>query len=53
VAELAQRGLDIGVEIDVQWSDPDYWPSRLGAWRVWDERITELNERTGLLERCR
>ena len=40
-------------ELDAQWSDPGYWTSRLGAWREWDERITEFNERTGLLQRYR
>ncbi len=38
-------------ELDAQWHDPDYWSARFGAWRDWDERITEFNERTGLLER--
>jgi cysteine synthase len=47
---VEQQGKTID-ELDAQWSDPDYWPSRLGAWREWDERITEFNERTGLLER--
>jgi cysteine synthase A len=40
-------------ELDDQWSDPNYWTSRFGAWREWDDRITAFNERTGLLERYR
>ena len=40
-------------ELDAQWDDDDYWTSRLGAWREWDERITAFNERTGLLQRYR
>ena len=40
-------------ELNAQWEDDDYWTSRLGAWREWDERITAFNERTGLLQRYR
>jgi cysteine synthase len=40
-------------ELNAQWEDDDYWTSRLGAWREWDERIEAFNERTGLLERYR
>jgi cysteine synthase len=40
-------------ELDAQWTDDDYWTSRLGAWRAWDDKIDEFNERTGLLERYR
>ena len=40
-------------ELDAQWYDDDYWTSRLGTWREWDERIEAFNERTGLLERYR
>ncbi|MGD8440060.1 MAG: pyridoxal-5-phosphate-dependent protein subunit beta, partial [Holophagae bacterium] len=40
-------------ELDAQWFDPDYWSSRLGAWREWDRKIEAFNERTGLLERYR
>ena len=38
-------------ELDAQWYDDDYWTSHFHAWEEWDERITEFNERTGLLER--
>jgi cysteine synthase len=40
-------------ELDAQWYDDDYWTSRLGRWREWDERIEEFNTRTGMLERYR
>ena len=40
-------------ELNAQWDDDDYWTSRLGVWREWDERITAFNERTGLLQRYR
>jgi len=40
-------------ELDAQWYDDDYWTSRLGTWREWDERIEAFNESTGLLERYR
>jgi cysteine synthase len=40
-------------ELDAQWYDDDYWTSHFHAWEEWDERITEFNERTGLLERYR
>ena len=40
-------------ELDAQWYDHDYWSSRFGAWRQWDEQIEAFNERTGLLERYR
>ena len=38
-------------ELDAQWYDDDYWTTHFHAWQEWDERITEFNERTGLLER--
>ena len=38
-------------ELDAQWYDDDYWTTHFHAWEEWDERITEFNERTGLLER--
>jgi len=40
-------------ELDAQWYDDDYWTTHFHAWEEWDERITEFNERTGLLERYR
>jgi len=40
-------------ELDAQWYDDDYWTTHFHAWEEWDERITEFNERTGLLERFR
>ena len=40
-------------ELNAQWYDDDYWTSRLGAWREWDEQIEAFNERTGLLQRYR
>ena len=40
-------------ELNAQWYDDDYWTSRLGAWREWDEQIEAFNESTGLLERYR
>jgi hypothetical protein len=38
-------------ELDEQWQNPDYWTSRLHAWRELDDRIREFNDRTGLLKR--
>ena len=40
-------------ELDAQWYDDDYWTTHFHAWEEWDERITEFNERTGLLARFR
>ena len=40
-------------ELDAQWYDDNYWTTHFHAWEEWDERITEFNERTGLLERYR
>ena len=40
-------------ELDAQWYDDDYWTTHFHAWEEWDERITEFNERTGLLARYR
>jgi len=40
-------------ELDAQWYDDDYWTTHFHAWEEWDERITEFNDRTGLLERFR
>lgn len=49
---VEQQGKSVE-ELDAQWYDRDYWSSRLGAWREWDEQIREFNARTGLLERYR
>jgi cysteine synthase len=38
-------------ELDAQWEDPDYWPSRYRGWEDLDRRIREFNERTGLLQK--
>ena len=38
-------------ELQVQWYDEDYWRSCYSQVEAWDERITEFNRRTGLLER--
>jgi len=40
-------------ELDAQWYEDDYWTSHFHAWEEWDERITEFNERTGLLAKYR
>ena len=40
-------------EPNAQWYDDDYWSSRMGAWREWDEQIEAFNESTGLLDKYR
>ena len=40
-------------ELNAQWYDDDYWSSRMGAWREWDEQIEAFNESTGLLDKYR
>jgi cysteine synthase len=47
---VEQQGKSVE-ELDAQWYDDDYWTAHFHAWEEWDERITEFNERTGLLER--
>jgi cysteine synthase A len=40
-------------ELDAQWHDEHYWLDRYHAHEEWDRRITEFNERTGLIARYR
>ena len=49
---VEQLGKDVE-ELDAQWYDDDYWRSRFHSYEEWDERISEFNRRTGLLERYR
>ncbi|MCK5376157.1 MAG: pyridoxal-5-phosphate-dependent protein subunit beta, partial [Acidobacteria bacterium] len=49
---VEQLGKDVE-ELDAQWYDDDYWTRRFHSYEEWDERITEFNGRTGLLERYR
>ncbi len=37
-------------ELDAQWYDDDYWTSQYAQVDLWDEKIMEFNERTGLLK---
>ncbi len=36
-------------ELDLQWTDLEYWPKRLRVAEEWDHLIDEFNQRTGLL----
>ncbi len=47
---VEQQGQDVE-ELQAQWYDEDYWRSRYAQVDDWDQRITEFNRRTGLLER--
>lgn len=38
-------------ELDVQWKDVDHWQNQLDQAEIWDQRIMEFNDRTGLLKR--
>jgi cysteine synthase len=49
---VEQLGKDVD-ELDAQWHDDTYWTTHFHSYKEWDQRITEFNERTGLLERYR
>jgi hypothetical protein len=49
---VEQQGKTVD-ELNAQWDDDDYWMSRFGAWREWDDQIDAFNERTGLLQAYR
>ena len=38
-------------ELNAQWYDDDYWKTRYAQIHVWDEKIAEFNERTGVLKK--
>ena len=37
-------------ELDAQWYDDNYWKNAYNQVDAWDEKITEFNEKTGLLD---
>ncbi|HDY75285.1 MAG TPA: pyridoxal-phosphate dependent enzyme [Candidatus Marinimicrobia bacterium] len=38
-------------ELDAQWYDDNYWKNAYSQVDAWDEKITEFNEKTGLLKK--
>lgn len=46
---IEQQGKTVQ-ELNDQWYDKEYWRSRYAKIDEWDEKITEFNERTGLLK---
>jgi hypothetical protein len=49
---VEQLGKDVD-ELDAQWHDDSYWTNHFHSYEEWDRRITEFNERTGLLRNYR
>ncbi len=49
---VEQRGKGVA-ELDAQWYDDSYWSDIFHSYEEWDRRITEFNERTGLLRKYR
>jgi len=45
---VEQQGKSVE-ELDAQWDDPAYWPSKYRGWQALDDRIREFNERVGLV----
>jgi len=45
---IEQQGKTVE-ELNAQWYDNDYWTSQYAQVELWDQYITEFNERTGLL----
>ncbi len=46
---IEQQGKTVE-ELDAQWYDDNYWKRQFAKVDEWDEKITEFNERTGLLK---
>ena len=46
---IEQQGKTVE-ELNAQWYDDNYWKHQLEKVDLWDEEITEFNERTGLLK---
>jgi hypothetical protein len=46
---IEQQGKTVE-ELNDQWFNNDYWKSQYSDIDKWDEKITEFNEKTGLLK---
>lgn len=46
---VEQQGKTVD-ELNAQWYDPDYWTNHFNMADVWDARIEEFNEKTGVLK---
>lgn len=47
---IEQQGKEVE-DLDAQWYDENWWTDRLHVTEKWDKRITEFNEKTGLLKK--
>ncbi|MDA3792928.1 MAG: pyridoxal-phosphate dependent enzyme [Elusimicrobia bacterium] len=47
---IEQQGKEVD-ELNAQWYDDNYWTDQFMAYKEWDEKIKEFNERTGLLKK--
>jgi cysteine synthase len=47
---IEQQGKTVE-ELDAQWYDENYWKDQFGKVNEWDDKITEFNEKTGLLKK--
>jgi len=47
---IEQQGKEVK-DLDAQWYDENWWTDRLRVTEKWDKRITEFNEKTGLLKK--
>ncbi len=47
---VEQQGKSVD-ELNAQWYDETYWTSQFAKIGLWDEKIEEFNERTGLLKK--
>lgn len=47
---IEQQGKTVE-ELDAQWYDDNYWTNSYSQVNTWDEKITEFNEKTGLLKK--
>jgi hypothetical protein len=45
---VEQQGKSVE-ELNAQWYDDDYWKSLYAKADEWDEKITEFNQRTGVI----
>ncbi len=47
---IEQQGKTVE-ELNAQWYDENYWKDQFGKVNEWDEKITEFNNKTGLLKK--
>ncbi len=47
---IEQQGKTVE-ELNEQWYNDNYWKEKLNTYKKWDKKITEFNEKTGLLKK--